>query len=165
MYFGCLTLVWAYVSLLHCITALAILIVIIWLNNTRNTTHGKIIAYGYVRTEVKTLNALLNPVLMESIVLFFSTEFWGSFSVKLISICALKIIYNCQLHDFILHCNCEMYHLQDTTSIQPFSLSTSSTNFCTRCFLCNCLKHCWCQNQKAVICPCSVLHNMQCCVS
>jgi len=75
MYFGCLTLVQAYVSLLHCITALAILIVIIWLNNIRNTTHGKINAYGYARTEVKTLNALLNPILMESIILFSSPEF------------------------------------------------------------------------------------------
>lgn len=63
MYFGCSTLVQAYVSLLHVITALAILIVIIWLNTTINTTNGKVNAYRYVRTDVRTRNAMLNLVL------------------------------------------------------------------------------------------------------
>jgi hypothetical protein len=112
-----------------------------------------------------TLNALLNPVLMESVILFFSTEFWGSFCIKLLCIYALKIIYDCQLHDFIPHCDCEMFHLQDTTSIQPLSLSTSSTQiFALGAFCATAWNICWCQNQKVVICSCSVLDNMQCCV-
>jgi hypothetical protein len=133
-----LTLVQAYVSL-HCITALAILIVIIWLNTTRNTTHGKFNAYGYVRTEVKTLNALLNLVLMESIILFPSPEFWGSFCVKLICIYALKIICNCQLHPTLQLWNVSLarHHFNSAS----FPEYIKHTNFCTRCFLYNCLKH------------------------
>jgi len=64
----CTLVVWHWfrlmsVSLFHHVTALAILTVIIWLNITRNTTHDTVSAYGYDRTEVKFLNALLNPVL------------------------------------------------------------------------------------------------------
>ena len=159
MHFGCLALVQAMsVFLFHCITVLAILTVIIWLNTTRIRTHGKVSAYGYVRTEVKILSALLNPVLMEGIILFFNTEVWGSFCVKLICMSVLKIIYNCHLHDLIPHCSCEMYHLQDTTSVQPLTPSASSAQiFALGAFCATAWNICWCQNQEVIISLCSVV--------
>jgi hypothetical protein len=87
---------------------------------------------------------------------------WGSFCVKFICISAQMTIRNCQLHDFFPHCNYEMYHLQDTTSIQSPILSTSSTHiFVLGASCATTWNVCGCQKQEAVICLCSFMDNTQ----
>jgi len=115
--------------------------------NAPNTAHGKLIIQKCVRTEVWNRRPsvhLAQPVLVEGIFLFFSTE----------SKLACVLRSSPQLH-WQKQCNdcwCMTYHqativkwITYTTLILNLASPPQSikhTAFCTRCFLYNWLKHC-----------------------
>lgn len=123
----CIGRVWywfrlTFVSVFLYVTALAALTFITWLNNTGNTTRGKLNVYRYMGTAVDIRSSLLNPVLMEGIILCFSTGVWGSFCVTFICISALMTaVHSCQLCNLLPNCYCEMYHMEDALTFNFLS--------------------------------------------